>query len=1017
LYRTNPETSAIFASFAAFMEPIKEGKEQALSQKEVNRAEVETQLNRLKDLLEGDLYTDLALRRMYATDASAYRELPLAVARPKNEKDIRELIIFAQKHKITLIPRAAGTSLAGQVVGNGIIVDVSRYMTAVLEINPGERWVRVQPGVILDELNHILKSYGLFFSPETSTSNRCMIGGMIGNNSCGSHSLIYGSTRDHLQSVKGLLSDGSLAEFGPIDRNHLKDKLGQENLEGRIYRTLTEILSDPFNQKAIQEEFPDPEVARRNTGYALDELLSTSLFIIGNPRYRDLNLSRLIAGSEGTLMIVTEAVLLLDPLPPPVKLLVPVHLNSVMEAIRANLVVLNHKPFAVELMDRTILECTKGNISQRKNRFFVEGDPGAILIVEFAGQSERELLERAAIMEEDLNARGLGYHFPRISGSDMARVWALRKAGLGVLSNLKGDAKPVSVIEDTSVRVDLLEAYIKDFNDLLNKYGLNCVYHAHISVGELHLRPVLNLKSEEDVNLFHTIALETAKLVKKYRGSLSGEHGDGRLRGEFIPIIVGDHNMDLMRKIKVLWDPNGLFNKGKITDTPPMNSFLRYSPGSESRQPETVFRFSDSDGILRHIEQCNGSGDCRKTELTGGTMCPSYMATREEWNTTRARANILREYLNDKNRINPFDHREIYDVLDQCLSCKACKSECPSSVDMARLKAEFLQHWYDAHGIPMRTRLIAYITTINSLGAIWPGMYNSIVRSRILSRLINRVVGFSEKRSLPVLSRQRLSVWSRKHLDALNSTLPSSAPEVYFLIDEFTEYSDAGIGITAIKLLHKLGIRITTVTKLDSGRTFISKGLLRTAKKHAERNVNILKDKISEDKPLIGLEPSAILGFRDEYPDLVRSELHGEAEELAGNTLMIDEYIMRCFDAGIISRSQFTAEPGKIRLHAHCQQKSVASSKPTLAMLSIPENYRVTEIPSGCCGMAGSFGYEKEHYELSMKVGELVLFPDIRRDHGSSLIAAPGTSCRHQIAEGTGIRAKHPVEILYEALL
>jgi len=973
------------------------------------------ELHWLRGHLDGDLFTDEALRVMYATDASAYRELPLAVSRPRHSKDIRILIKFAAEKGIPLIPRAAGTSLAGQVVGNGIVVDISRYMTEILEINADEKWVRLQPGVILDELNIVLRPYGLFFSPETSTSNRCMIGGMIGNNSCGSHSLVYGSTRDHLISVKGFLSDGSEVEFGPLDNGGLEEKLKSEGLEGAIYKQLVGMMNVQENQKSIQNEFPDPRVARRNTGYALDELLNSSLFGVDSPEYTDFNLARLIAGSEGTLLFITEAVLHLDPLPPPVKLLVPVHLNSVMEAIRANLIALKHNPVAVELMDRTILECTRGNISQNRNRFFISGDPGAILIVEFAAESDNDNLGRATAMEAEMKGQNLGYHFPKILGSDISKVWALRKAGLGVLSNIKGDGKPVSVIEDTSVRVDLLEDYIADFNQLLDEFNLKCVYHAHISVGELHLRPVLNLKSQKDTELFHTLALRTAQLVKKYRGSLSGEHGDGRLRGEFIPLIVGENNMRLMKEIKALWDPEGIFNPGKITDSPPMNSFLRYSPGSGTKEISTVFDFSSSGGLIRHIEQCNGSGDCRKTVLTGGTMCPSYMATREEWNSTRARANILREYLSDSQRMNPFDHREIYEVLDQCLSCKACKSECPSSVDMARLKAEFLQHWYDKHGIPLRTRMIAYISTLNKLGMLAPVIYNALIKNKISSGIIRKLAGFSSNRSLPELSDQTLSAWCRRNLPDLNSTLGQDAPVVYYFIDEFTDYNDTAIGKTAFRLLNRLGIKTIAITGLDSGRAFISKGLLRTARKHVRKNILALKDRISPESPLIGTEPSAILGFRDEYPDLA-GDLKADAEKLSSSVFLFEEYIMQLFEHGQIKKEQFEKRVLDIKVHGHCQQKAIASVKPTIAMLSIPEGYSVSEIPSGCCGMAGSFGFEKEHYDLSMKVGELVLFPAVRKVRGESVVVAPGTSCRHQILDGTGTIARHPLELLYEAL-
>ena len=531
--------------------------------------------NQLRARLDGEVFTDNLRLTMYSTDASDYRERPMAVIYPRNDSDIREIISFANAEKITLIPRTAGTSLAGQVVGSGVVVDVSRYMSKILEINEKERWVRVQPGVILDELNVALKDTGLFFSPETSTSNRSMIGGMIGNNSCGLHSIVHGTTRDHTISVKAVLSDGTQAEFGPLDQEMLKEKLALEGMEGNIYRGLQGILDNPENQKEILDHFPDPGVVRRNTGYALDELLNSSNFLGEKAKYKDYNLCRLLSGSEGTLLFMTEAKLNLLPLPPKNKALIPIHFESVMEAIR-------HRPTAVELMDKTILDCTRENLTQRKNRFFLDGDPGAVLMVELVDKDPEKLKQRIGEMIEDMKQEKLGYHYPVLSGGDISKVWALRKAGLGVLANVPGDGRPVSVIEDTSVNVEVLEDYIKDFNKILDGYGLDCVYHAHISVGELHLRPVLNLKDPTHVQIFHDIALDTARLVKKYRGSLSGEHGDGRLRGEFIQMMVGDKNYELLREVKRIFDPEGRFNQGKIIDTPSMNTFLRYDPGYKS---------------------------------------------------------------------------------------------------------------------------------------------------------------------------------------------------------------------------------------------------------------------------------------------------------------------------------------------------------------------------------------------------------------------------------------------------
>ena len=953
---------------------------------------------------------------MYATDASDYKEVPQAVVYPKHESDIRELIRFASENKISLIPRAAGTSLAGQVVGKGMVVDVSRHMNRILEINEEERWVRVEPGVILDELNIALRSTGLFFSPETSTSNRSMIGGMIGNNSCGLHSLVHGTTRDHTLSVRAILSDASVADFGPLNGDEFQKKLDKEGLEGAIYRELNIMLSDQENQDEIVSGFPDPKVLRRNTGYALDELLNTPQYGGKNAKYPDFNLCRLLAGSEGTLLFMTEAKLNLVPLPPPYKALVPIHFSSIMEAIRGNLAALKHNPTAVELIDKIILDCTKGNLTQSKNRFFLSGDPGAVLIVELADKDETLLKQRVATMEKEMRAEGLGYHFPVVSGSDITKVWALRKAGLGVLSNIPGEGRPVSVVEDTSVSVEVLEKYIAEFNKLLDRYNLTCVYHAHISVGELHLRPILNLKDPEHVKLFHDIALETAKLVKKYRGSLSGEHGDGRLRGEFIPMMVGERNFELILRVKSLFDPDGIFNTGKITDTPPMNSFLRYEPGHQSPQFETYFDYSREGGFMQLIEKCNGSGDCRKTEISGGTMCPSYMATRDEMNTTRARANVLRELLSRKDLLKPFDQPEIYKVLDLCLSCKACKSECPSSVDMAKIKAELMQHWYEYHRIPLRTLLIANITYINRLGMMVPGIFNWFTTSKITAFLLKRMLGFATQRSIPSLGKRSFRSWAAKHLKGLNGALPADAPELVLYVDEFTNYNDISLGITSVRLLHKLGIRVIIVKHPQSARTYISKGLLKKARQIARKNVEILSKEVCAGRPLVGIEPSAILGFRDEFPELVGQKMKVLAEELSKYCYTLEEYLDQAFEQGVFDSSLFSTEKRNLKLHGHCQQKAIASTGSTMRILSIPENYTVKEIPSGCCGMAGSFGYEKEHFELSMKVGELVLFPAVREADAETIVVAPGTSCRHQISDGTGRKALHPVEVLYRAL-
>lgn len=969
-------------------------------------------LEKLKDNFQGDIFVDDATRLIYATDASAYREKPLAVAMPKNADDIRKLIALAHETKCALVPRAAGTSLAGQVVGNGIVVDISRYMTAILELNTNEKWVRVQPGVVLNELNKFLAPHGLFFGPETSTADYCMIGGMVGNNACGAHSLVYGSTRDHTLEIKALLSNGEEVLFGPLTKAAFEEKTKRKGLEGDLYRNINEMLSIRAHQDEIRKEYPDQSLHRRNTGYAIDLLLETEVF---TPDAAAFNFCRLLAGSEGTLAFTTEVKLNLVALPPSSKALVCVHLETIADALKANLLALNYAPVAVELMDKTVMDLTKENIEQNKNRFFVVGDPGALLIVEFVEENMALIEAKAKAMEAEMRAAGYGYSFPLIIGGDINKVWALRKAGLGVLNNMPGDAKPVAVIEDTAVNPAFLPEYIADFDRMLLKYGKNCVYHAHIATGELHLRPILNLKDPKDVELFHTIALETAKLVKKYKGSLSGEHGDGRLRGEFIPLMIGPLNYDLICKVKRAWDPHNIFNPNKIVDTPRMNTMLRYTPGQPTRDIKTVFDFSKDQGILRAAEKCNGTATCRKTEVIGGTMCPSYMATRDEKNTTRARANLLREFLTNSNKSNPFDHKEIYEVMDLCLSCKACKSECPSSVDVAKLKAEFLQHYYDANGAPLRSKIIANISKVNALGSLAPWFTNFFMTNGLIAPVLMKTIGFDARRSMPTLYKTTLDRWFKKN--KLQSATHRNLGKVYLFNDEFTRFNDTEIGIKAILLLQKVGYEVVIPEHLESARTYLSKGFLRKAKKIVNRNLTLLSGKITANSPLVGIEPSAILSFRDEYPELAESHLQAEAEKIAKNAFTIEEFLYQAMKQGKISSEMFKPTQQEVLYHGHCQQKSIASTKEALAILSLPKGWNVKEIPSGCCGMAGSFGYEKEHYDVSMKVGELVLFPTVRKSSKTTFLAASGTSCRHQIKDGTGRKAQHPVELLYDALL
>ena len=1011
------------------------------------------------------IFTDSIHKMAYSTDASIYREVPQGVAYPKDAEEVRALIRLARERATCLIPRAGGTSIAGQVVGNGIVVDISRHFNKILEINAEERWARVEPGVVRDELNIALKPYGLFFSPETSTSNRCCIGGMVGNNSCGTHSLIYGSTRHHVLQLKGLLADGSA--FDTAER-------GSGELERSIYAQLEGWRGDPEVVRLIEANYPDRSLRRRSCGYAIDEAMGLGGGGAAGGQEAEASgpaaapdLCKLLCGSEGTLAFITEIKVSLDPLPPAEGMVLCAHCPSLEASFEANLVALRHGPVAVELMDGRILELGKDNIEAQRNRFFVEGDPAALLIAEFRGQA----MDAAAdALEAELRASGLAYACTRVYGADVARVWALRKAGLGVLSGMKGDAKPVGVIEDTAVAPERLPAYMADFRTMLSRLGLDCVFYGHISTGELHLRPILNLKDAEGRRLFRAVAEETARLVRKHRGSLSGEHGDGRLRGEFIPLMYGPECYRLMQEVKRCWDPYNVFNMNKIVNAPGMDEWLRF----QEAQPyvvdgaKTVFNWraafdeckvegasgvrSQAHALMCSIEQCNGAGDCRKSNLIGGTMCPAFKATRDELNTTRARANVLRECL---TRGGGFTSPEVKEILDSCLACKGCRAECPSNVDMTRIRAEVLHQIHRREGTPLRTFAVARMAAVERLGHLVRPLYNFFSGWGPSAALLKRMVRFASERRIPALSRYSMRQLIRR--DGFGTT--SGGRRVYLFADEFTNFQEAELGLTFARLLRRLGYDVVVPRHAESGRAAISKGCLKLARRFAVRNVRLLADVVTADAPLVGIEPSCILSFRDEYPDLVPPEMRPAAKALAANCLLFDEFIMREAAAGRISSDAFRADPVEVWLHGHCHQKALVGIGKTAAALRLLPCSTVHVIPSGCCGMAGSFGYEKEHYRRSIEIGEMVLFPAVRRalhlpsasgtpsgiasapsspspspsvpgisftpSASSSpgtpaldppvpvVVVAPGTSCRQQILDGTGAHAVHPVELLY----
>ena len=1027
------------------------------------------------------IHTDPLHRIAYATDASAYREVPQGVAFPENEQDIVYLIETARERKTHLIPRAGGTSIAGQVVGSGIVVDISKHFKKILEINKEERWARVQPGVVLDELNLALEPYGLFFSPETSTSNRCCIGGMFGNNSCGSHSLIYGSTRHHVMEARGVLCDGNIEVFKSFSIKELEERFGKrfwetdsDSLIQNIYAQLIRWALDEKTVRLIEENFPDKSLRRRSCGYAIDEVIE-DLHNTAKPlKERTINLCKVLAGSEGTLAFITEIKVDLDPLPPKEKMVVCAHCDTLQKSFLGNLVALKFHPAAVELMDRNILELSKENVEQQKNRFFVQGDPAAILIIELRGETREEIDALANQLEKALmeNEEHFVYACSRVYGSEISKVWSLRKAGLGLLTGMKGDAKPIGVIEDTAVAPEKLPAYMADFAQMLENLGLSCVYHAHISTGELHLRPIINIKEAEGLRKFREVAFQTALLVKKYKGSLSGEHGDGRLRGEFIQLMYGDEVYTLMQDLKKCWDPLQVFNLHKIVDTLPMDSMLRFEVGQkyaiekELNVGKTYYNWKAAfdeckvegatgaknqlHALMCSIEQCNGAGDCRKSNLIGGTLCPAFKVSGDETKATRARANVLREILTRgweseafnivANCVPQFDpkfendnastcetqaatrksillSKELAEVLDSCLACKGCRSECPSNVDMTRLRSEILQQKYDVSGMPLRSLAVSRMATVEQFGhLVWP-FYNLFASWKFSSNIIKQIINFSTERDIPTLSRVTMRTAVKR--ECCKHKGQTTKGKVYLFADEFTNFQEAELGLTFAKLLLRLGYEVEIPKHVESGRAAMSKGNLKLAKKFALKNVNLLKDKVSEQIPLVGIEPSCILSFRDEYPDLVPAELRPQAQQLGRNALLFDEFIMREVKAGRITSNDFKSDAVEIWLHGHCHQKALVGTEKTVQALKLIQNAQIHVIPSGCCGMAGSFGYEKEHYQTSLAIGEMVLFPTVRKAVANAdgimpcIVSAPGTSCRQQILDGTGIHAVHPIEILY----
>ncbi len=950
-------------------------------------------------------HTDKLTRRLYACDASLYEIIPSAVAFPRSADDYPDLIDYARNNSTSITMRAAGTSLAGQTTGRGVVADISRHMTRIISLDSLKRQARVQPGVIRDQLNTEAAKHGLLFGPDTSTTNRCMLGGMIANNSSGSYSIMYGTTREHVIELDTILSDGSAATFGPLTEDELQQKLKYTSLEGHIYREMVRILKE--NRELIREKFPHPDVKRRNTGYALDKLAEMHPITPGG---RPFNLCELLCGSEGTLALFTEALVKLEPLQKERLLLIP-QFRTLREALEATVDAVTFEPAAVELVDHHILDATKGNLEQRRNRFFLEEEPAALLIIEFQGDNREELLEKALKLTGRLKQKNLGYAHPVIEkAEDVTRVWDLRKAGLGLLMGHLSDSNSPEFVDDTAVRVEDLPDYIEEFQQILDKYNTQSVYYAHASVGELHLRPILNVKTQEGITHMLAIAQEVADLVRKYRGSLSGEHGDGRIRSHLIERMFGPEIMSLLKEVKQAWDPGNLFNQGKIIDSDPMDTDLRYSPVYKEIEVDTTFHWRKEKGFGTAVELCNGAGVCRKKADSGGTMCPSYMATLEERDSTRGRANLFRQIFSER-QTEGFTATEIKEALELCLSCKACKTECPANVDMAKMKAEFTHGWHKNHGISLASRFFGNPSLFYPLAGMFAPLVNFMNTLPPVKGIYQQLLQVHPNRDLPKFTSKTFQHWYRKN----RSSGPASdnRPKVLLVVDWFTEYHEPSVAISALCVLETLGIEVAVMGPLESGRTQLSRGLLDQAVHIAEKNIRELTPWVKAGYHLIGTEPSEILTFRDEYPDLCRKSLLGDADNLAEASFLFEEYFAENVQAELAAK-HFSGADRRVYVHGHCYTKALTGTRPVLDALK-KVRYNPVELQTGCCGMAGSFGYMENNFDVSMKIGELSLFPAVRELKKDDIICAHGFSCRHQITDGTRRKSLHTAEIIWDS--
>ena len=939
----------------------------------------------LQEKIVGEVRFDRASRLMYATDASIYEIEPIGVVIPRTPDDIFATVETAREFEVPLLARGGGTSLAGQTVGHAVVIDTSKHLDRVLEVNTEEGWAWVEPGLVQERLNRHLKPLGFLFGPDTSTANRATLGGMMGNNSAGSHSILYGKTIDHVLEVEAILASGERKLFKEIE---FAEARGMPGLEGRV----ADIIDS--NRGEIEARFP--KLMRRVSGYNLDEF-------IRNPKF---NLAKLIVGSEGTLAVIHRAKVRIEPLPAATALMV-VHFDDIVDSIRASEVILPLSPAAIELIDNMIIDLARGSLELSREIGFIEGHPDAVLLVEFYGEDEADLTGKLDRLEAALRREGFGYAYPRaLDAARQASIWKIRKAGLGLLLGMKGERKPIAFVEDCAVEPRLLPEFFRRFRSVVEKYDTSAGYYGHASVGCLHIRPLINTKEVSEIRKMKNMTIEIADLVMEFGGAMSGEHGDGLARSHLNEKLFGPTVYRAFQDIKGAFDPENRMNPGKIVDAPEMDENLRYGRHYDTIWLNTHYDFSAEGGLATAVELCNGAGVCRKT--SEGTMCPSYMATREEQHSTRGRADLMRAILSGKLPAHESTGKMLHDTLDLCLECKACKAECPSNVDMAKLKYEFLAGYNEANGTPLRSVLFARIHALSRVASIWPALANRSLEHPVLRRLMDRYVGIDARRSLPPFASQTFEAWFGKHPQPTSERDTPNGKVVLFH-DTFLNFNYPEIGKAATLLLEAAGYHVRLADRVCCGRPMISKGLAETARAHAAYNVQSLHSLVRGGYSIVGCEPSCLLTFRDEYLDLVGGSA---AEEVAQASFLLEEFIVREIEAGRWNLTYSHPRP-KALIHGHCHEKALVGSRPLKEALS--RAYDVEDVDSGCCGMAGSFGYEKEHYNLSMDIGRQRLFPRVEAQP-EAVVVAPGISCRQQIEHATGRRVLHPAEALISAM-